>query len=435
MRAAALVLLLCVPRLAAAGATDVAEAERLARQALAATAPAEAADLARRALLRTAEFNPTAFVRAGRKGEVVEDAFVAARESYRRHRALVHEAMGDALARQGQARRASRHLRRALLLEPTTPRVERLVHALLDAGDAPEALHLLHVHGHRGLSADLYARAADLLGLPSAQLEIDRAQLRPLAPAVSLARVPVTLPPGTRSSSGGPFAWDASPTVVYLAETGCRTCSSDLEALGRALPTGARVAVVAADPDQDQALRQVLSLYKHPWPMIIGRGVAAALPTEPGRALVVARRGWAAAVVKPPFDKLADVVATLSRGGIAEKLPRERWNQKPPVEPAPPVPLPLTPEGLAPGEDLPAPEGWEQALAAYRAKKYAEALRHFEKLEADGWLLPPEARIDRALALGGMGRAAEARALLLGVGDSRFQDAADRALETVGNVR
>jgi tetratricopeptide (TPR) repeat protein len=435
MRAAAplLLLLTAIPVLAASTAADVREAEVLARQALdkAATAPAEAEALARRALARTAEFNPTTFVQAGRKGEVVEDAFLSARDSYRRHRALLYEAVGAALLAKGEARPASRYLRRALVLEPETRRVELLVRALLDAGLGAEALHLLHVHGHRGLPADLFARAADALGLPSAQLEIDRAQLRPLAPAVAIATVPVALPPSTRSSTGGPFAWDTAPTVVYVSDDTCRTCSADLEALSRILPAGARVAVTAADPDRDHALRQVMSLYRLKWPVIVGRGVAQALPVEPGQVIVVARGGWAAVTLKAPFERLPQVVESLSRTGLAERLPRERWNRQPPATPVAPAPLPLTAEGLAPGEDEPAPPSWDLAVAAYRAKRHAEALKHFEALEAQGWLLPPEARIDRALALAGLGHSAEARALLLGVGDSRFQDAADRALENV----
>ena len=63
----------------------------------------------------------------------------------------------------------------------------------------------------------------------------------------------------------------------------------------------------------------------------------------------------------------------------------------------------------------------------------AEALAAFERLEArgDGWLLPPEARLDRALCLAGMGRRDAARRLLLRIGDSRFEDAVDRLLESV----
>ena len=65
----------------------------------------------------------------------------------------------------------------------------------------------------------------------------------------------------------------------------------------------------------------------------------------------------------------------------------------------------------------------------------AEALRLFEGLEAkgDGWLLPPEARLDRALCLATLGRREEARQLLLRTGDSRFQEALDRTLERVAS--
>ena len=93
------------------------------------------------------------------------------------------------------------------------------------------------------------------------------------------------------------------------------------------------------------------------------------------------------------------------------------------------------PEGLAPGEDEPAPVEFTQALAAYRAGRYADALRGFEAVAArdDGWLLAPEARLDRALAMAGLGRREEARRMLLRIGDSRFQEAVDRALEKVGS--
>ena len=69
-----------------------------------------------------------------------------------------------------------------------------------------------------------------------------------------------------------------------------------------------------------------------------------------------------------------------------------------------------------------------------RGGRPAEALRLLAEVEAGdrGWLLPPEARFNRALCLEKLGRTAEARSLLLGIGDSRFQDAVDRALEALG---
>jgi Flp pilus assembly protein TadD len=92
---------------------------------------------------------------------------------------------------------------------------------------------------------------------------------------------------------------------------------------------------------------------------------------------------------------------------------------------------------LAPGEDEPAPAEFDSAVAALRAGRPAEALRTFEALEGrgDGWLLPPEARLDRALSLAALGRREEARRLLLRIGDSRFQEDVDRALERVGSPR
>jgi len=97
----------------------------------------------------------------------------------------------------------------------------------------------------------------------------------------------------------------------------------------------------------------------------------------------------------------------------------------------------LLPEGLAPGEDAAAPADFTAAVEAYRKRNYAEALRLFEAVEArgDGFLLPPEARLDRALCLAGLGRREEARKMLLKTGDSRLQEDVDHALEAVASPR
>jgi hypothetical protein len=163
--------------------------------------------------------------------------------------------------------------------------------------------------------------------------------------------------------------------------------------------------------------------------------VASAIAVEPGSILVAGRAGWVPVVVKAPFgEALGPVVATLSKTDLTETVPRRQWNLRPPDRR--PVAAPaLLPEGIAPGEDEPVPEEFTRAVEAYRARRFAEALRGFEALAAkdDGWLLGPEARLDRALALAGLGRREEARRMLLRLGDSRFQDAVDRALENVGS--
>jgi hypothetical protein len=61
-------------------------------------------------------------------------------------------------------------------------------------------------------------------------------------------------------------------------------------------------------------------------------------------------------------------------------------------------------------------------------------MRLLEAATADGWLLPPEARFDRAVCLARLGRREEARRLLLRIGDSRFHDDIDRVMEGL-NVR
>ena len=168
----------------AAALSPVDEAERLAAEATraAATRPVDAIALARRALAVTAEFDPIAFVRAGRKGEVVEDTFQAARAAYRQHRAVLYEAAGVSLEAAGKHEAASRYLRRALVLEAD-------VRARVRAGPVPprpgpraRSARPPAERGRGGAHARrrsrLFEQAADVAGLPSAQAEIDRARLR-----------------------------------------------------------------------------------------------------------------------------------------------------------------------------------------------------------------------------------------------------------------
>ena len=436
MTTLALVLLLAVTP------SPVSEAERLAAEATrtATTGPAEAVALARRALALTAEFEPTVFVRAGRKGEVVEDTFQAARAAYRSHRARLYEAAGTALAAAGQKEAAARHLRRALILEPTQGRASALARALLALGRGREALGLLESSAAGAPTAEsipLFEQAADAVGLPSAPAEIDRARLRALSGApIELREGPLKIPADARLSTGGPLRLESAPVIFYMAASAnCRTCSEDLEALARSVPTTARVVIVPEGPEKDQALRQVLQLYHYTWPVALGKEVTPALRIRPGAVLVAGRAGWVPVVVKAPFAAaLGSVVALLSKADVTETVPRKAWNLRP-ADRSVVAPPALLPEGLAPGEDEPAPPEFTQAVEAYRAKRYAAALRAFDALGArdDGWLLSPEARTNRALALAGLGRREEARRLLLRIGDSRFQEDVDRTLERVGS--
>ena len=118
---------------------------------------------------------------------------------------------------------------------------------------------------------------------------------------------------------------------------------------------------------------------------------------------------------------------------VQETVPRPSWNRRPvDRSPLPPPPA-LFPDGLAPGEDEPAPPEFTAAAEAYRAGRAAEAQKAFDALEAkgDGWLLPPEARLNRALCLARAGERDAARRILLRTGDSRFEEAIDRLLEAV----
>lgn len=429
---------------AGGGAAAVAQAEALAAEAerLVATEPKEAIVRARQALAVTAEFDPIVFVKAGRKGEVVEDEFQAARASYRRHRAKLYSALGEALAA-GSPAAASRYFRRAALLDPATPRYLALSRSLLKLGRGAAALAILEktvgLGGFPREALPLVAQGVDAAGWPSAQAEIDRVRIKALSIAsLEWREGPATLPERARLSTNPIFRLDeAEINVLYVAEASCRSCSEDVETLRRAVPAGARLLMVPEIDGQDQALRQVLALYRASWPLLLGPGTAATLKVAPRSALVVARQGWSTVVVKPPLmPGLASVIAILESKDIPESVPRPGWNRRP-VERGGPAEPGLLPEGLAPGEEEPMAPDLQAAVAAFRAGKPAEALRLFDEAEAkgDGQLLPPEARLNRGLCLAALGQREAARVLLLRTGDSRFQDAVDRALEKVGSAK
>jgi hypothetical protein len=431
------------PRGGTAARASTAEAERLAAEAqrVAAQDPAAALRTARRALALTAEFVPTEFVTAGRKGEVVEDAFQAARRAYRRHRAILYDACGAALARRDPLA-ASRYQRRAFLLDPTPDRGVALARSLDLLGRGREALEAVQraISGLVSLKPEVAAvieQAADVAGLPSAQAEIDRGRLQAtLGKAVELREGPLELPPRTRLSSTPVVRLDDVPlNVLYASEASCRSCSADLEEIARQVPTDVRVLAVPPGDDQDQALRQVIALYRRPWPLLLGRDLGARLDLKPRSVLLVARGGWTLAVLKAPFgNELGTAVAALQRVDVKETVPRPSWNHRPVDRTPLPGPPGLLPEGIAPGEDQPAPPDFAAAVEAYRRGRAKEALAAFAALEAkgDGWLLPPEARIDRALCLARDGQRDAARRILLRTGDSRFEEEIDALLERVG---
>ena len=229
--------------------------------------PAESLAGARRALALTADFDPTDFVKAGRKGEVVEDEFVAARGAYRRHRALLYEAVGESLARLGEHEKAARYLRRAVLLDPGEERVARLARSLLALTRAAEALRLVLARaGAREIapaSLSLVEEAVDVAGLPSAQAEIDRARLAAAVPDAAYRDGPIRPGPGAHLSTGTPLAFEDGVVVLYAADASCRSCSEDLQQLKRAVPAGVRVVLVPEAADRDQALRQIVGLYRY----------------------------------------------------------------------------------------------------------------------------------------------------------------------------
>jgi tetratricopeptide (TPR) repeat protein len=432
-----------VTSLAAAPAGTVSQAAALAAHAseLVARDPEAAWQEAERALGLTERFDPTDFAAAGRRGEMADDTYREARAAYRRHRAGLFLAAGRVQMGRGRFVAAERYLRRALELDPGLDRVP-LAGCLLALGRGWDALDIV-IDGiasgaaSPGASAEA-ARAADLLGLPSIQAEIDRRRVLGAREAgLKWIGGPLALPERARLSTGARFSFsdDDQLRVVYVAQGGCATCSADLESLGRLVPDQVQILVVAQG--DDDVLRRVLALYQRTWPLLRGEGVGRALPVEAPAVLFVARSGWSVATAAPPLERsVPALMGILRRTDIVERVPRSSWNGSAPRRPAAERPSRqgLAAGSLAPGEDEPWPEEFTRAQQSYRDGRYADALALIERLAQrdDGWLLSPEARLDEALCLAGQGRRSEARRRLLRIGDSRYQEDVDRLIETLG---
>lgn len=442
MKTSGILALLLLSAAAARPATPTvskaAEAERVASTARAHAQDPAALDDARRALAMTDEFDPTAFVRPGRKGEIVEDAYRAALAEYRRHRARLYEAVGVCLDARGLSRPAVRYLRRALALDPEGADIAALAEALIHDQRPLEALDVIVSHSAAPLSLAAKAavtEAADLAGIPSVQAELDRARLTALTvqPRPELREGPIRFGDRLRLSTGAPLRLEGDGVnVIYVGSASCQSCSQDLDEMKRLMPADVRAFIAAAESDDDRALRQTLSLYHIAWPLILGARPGAYGEKAPV-VWLVGRRGWSGATLRSPLSRvLPAVLDVFARRDIDEALPRPKWNGRPAERRKLVAPPPLLPEGLAPGEDDPAPAEFDAAVKAFRAGRAREAQQALEVLAArgDGWLLSPEARLDRAQCLARAGDVNGARRLLRGIGDSRFQDRVDTALET-----
>jgi hypothetical protein len=185
------------------------------------------------------------------------------------------------------------------------------------------------------------------------------------------------------------------------------------------------------DPERDQALRQLAILYRYEWPFLVGVQPSTIPGLAPPALVVVAREGWSAA--RLPADRmpaLVEVLGLLARRDLDEPRPRKGWNGRPADRSYVSAPAPaFLDDGLAPAEDGDASASFAAGLAAFRAGRFQQALRSFEAAAAEGALLPPEARLNRAVCIARMGRKDEARRILLRIGDSRFQDEIDRIME------
>lgn len=433
--AVALAALAGIARVEAAGLTaaTVERADRLATEAAAACVAGDASAVARarQALDLTAEFEPTAFVKTGRKGEVVEDLYVEARKAYRSHRALVYQAVGECLAAEGANGAAERHLRRAVVLDGAPQRRIALARVRLKENAPLAALDLLLPLAGTAPMA-LIEQAADAAGLASVQVEIDRVRFKAIE-KVAPVDGPVRMPSAARLSTGGPIRFEAAPVVLYVPPSSCQSCSADLQSLKREA-AGARVVLWPEDPERDQAFRQVATVYKYDWPFLVGVRPSMIPGLKLPALVVVGRDGWSAAWL--PADRMAalpDVLGVLARRDVDEARPRKAWNGRPADRSyvAPPAAAFLD-EGLAPAEDGDASAAFTAGMTAFRAGRFQEALRSFDAAAAEGALLPPEARLNRAVCIARLGRKDEARRILLRIGDSRFQEDIDRIMEGLG---
>ncbi len=438
MIAAAFFVLLPLP-LAAATARTVTRAEGLVQQSQVELArrPERALALAREALAASGRFVPTDFgPPSGPKGELLEDDYRNARLAYRRHRSRVYQAVGLALARLACPLAAARHLRRAAELDGTLDRTA-LAEALLASGRVDEALDaLLGDLAARPPTPEILGvagRVADALGLPSLQAELDERRLAATTtrPALEFVAGPLVPSPRTKLSSGAPLRIDETDplTLFYAADVECLTCSADLEVLQRLVPPAVRVVVIPPTGD-DRVLRQTLSLYRYDWPVLSGDDAALRRGVTAPHVLLVGRRGWSAGRARAPLAAtLPPLLAVFARRDVDEPRPRPSWRKGAPRHRAAPRPT-YTPGGLAPGEDWPPPDDFLAAQEAAARGRFDEAQRLLDRIAArdDGWLLPPEVVLNRAILLAAGGRGAEARALLLGLGDSRFQDEIDGVL-------
>lgn len=398
--------------------------------ALRATDAARAVELAEQAEAASRVFDAAAFAAVGRRGEILGADVDEALTRYRAHRAVVHSAWGRALLAAGRSTEARVVAERALRLAPDASRRVDFAEALQQSGDAAAALRAL-------VDSDSFDRAAiatlerivDQLGRPSAQAEIDVGRLRRSAHrgAIRLRERPS---PALKASlsTGAPLRLDSdAPAVFYYAAGGCVSCSGDLENAG-ALPSGPPI-LVAEDEATEVVLRRVANLYRLPSPVLVGGGLRVFGRASGDRWIVVARRGLVV-VGLSETSAVRDVVATLARRDLAESLPRVAWNRRD-------VPGPFTDPAVAPAA---APDsgaallvggpGVDGARAEFDAGRYERALERLRAgtLATDG-LLPGDRRLNEAVCLSRSGRRREARAILVGVGDTEDPKRVRRELD------
>ena len=189
--------------------------------------------------------------------------------------------------------------------------------------------------------------------------------------------------------------------------------------------------------DQDAALRQVLRLYDYPWPLLLGRGLAAR--SGPGAPLGAAGRPGEAGRWRcsaPPFGAALAAALAVARARRRAGDGAPGRLEPPPGRPQPAAAAPGPARGRpgpGRGRALSRPSS-TAAVEAYRAGRSAEAhegLRRARGARATAGCCRRRRASTARCVWRASGSTREARRILLRTGDSRFEDAIDDTLERV----
>ncbi len=343
------------------------------------------------ALAATVDFEPTAFVKAGRKGEVVEDDYLSRPGTPIAGTGLASTPpWAESTPPRGDHEAAVRYLRRAEFLGPDSSSGRAARGCLSPRSVGPQR--------RRSCCRDSSPRVGPgqtswrssrrsstrQAGRASRSRSIGPESWPSLGGARSGGTGHFELPKGTRLSTAPVFRMaDAAVNVIYAAEASCQTCSEDVEALRRgdpALPRGSSSCPRDRTTTTPCGRCSVCSSVS--WPVMIGPGLGSTLGVTPRSVLIVGRGGWGAALLPgAPEAGARQGGGTVGKDGCRSKsLPRPGWNRRPVERSSAHVRYRgCGPRGWRPATtSLRQPE-FEAAVTAYREKRPAEAMRLFDE--------------------------------------------------------